>query len=181
MTCQNEPVVDSGYVQLIALRSSCISRTYQPLYFQEITVNTRCYINLFIVVKRQDNGARFSYVMYRDAALNAWCDMDHACLTQTVWPLQIIASYSFSTLGSPPTGSTKLPLAYFLDFGSQAHLGLTKGLTLNRTLRYQSANLALLFFSSHTDEVPVRPSHRKDQLHICLEQFAQPFQRGVQP
>ncbi len=32
--------------------------------------------------------------------------------------------------------SLKLPLAYFSGFGSQAHLGLTKGLTLNRTLRY---------------------------------------------
>ncbi len=63
----------------------------------------------------------------------------------------------------------------------QAHLGLTKGLALNRTLRYRPANLVMLFFSSHTDEVPVSPSHRKDQLHICLEKFAQPFQRGVQP
>lgn len=39
----------------------------------------------------------------------------------------------------------------------------------------------MLFFSSYAGEVPVRPSHRKDQLHIFLEQFAQPFQRGVQP
>lgn len=75
----------------------------------------------------------------------------------------------------------KLPLAYFSGFWSQAHLGLTEDLTLNRTLRYQLIHLVMLLFSSHTGEVPVSPSHRKDQLLICLEKFAQPFQRGVQP
>ena len=77
--------------------------------------------------------------------------------------------------------SLTLSLAYFSGFGSPAHLGRTNGLTLNRTLRYTPPNLAVLFFSSHADEVPVRPSHRKDKLHICLKKFAQPFQRGVQP
>jgi hypothetical protein len=57
--------------------------------------------------------------------------------------------------------------------------GLTKGLTLNRTLRYTPKRFAVLFSFSHTDEVPVRPSHRKHQLHICLQKFAQPFQKGV--
>lgn len=44
----------------------------------------------------------------------------------------------------PPSGSRRprrgpvpqAPLAYFSDFVSQAHLELTTGLTLNRTLRY---------------------------------------------
>ncbi len=48
-----------------------------------------------------------------------------------------------------PRPRAKIPLAYFSGFGS-------KGLTLNRTLRYILENLALLFFSSHTDEMPVR-------------------------
>ena len=75
----------------------------------------------------------------------------------------------------------KLPLAYFSGFWSQAHLGLTEGLTLNLTLRYQLIHSVMLCFSSRTGEVLVRPSHKKDQLHICLEKFFQPFQRGVQP
>ena len=75
----------------------------------------------------------------------------------------------------------KLSLAYFSGFVSQAHLGLTEGLTLNLTLRYQLIHQVMLLFSTHTGKVPVRPSHKKDQLHICLEKFTQPFQRGVQP